>query len=229
LVEGKLGAAKQTITKALIEQLRDEILAGEIEPGTRLRQQEVATRFNVSTTPVREAFSALEREGLVSGAAHRGVVVFRPTAGYMASVYEIRLALETLAIGKAAERISDEQLEALGAVFAEMDAVFEAGDRDAYHVLNFQFHDLINAAAGNAELADLVRQLRESVNAYIRLSGRQATRADGVHLDHRELLQALREHDGAKAAAVMARHLDRVLQFSTSSLFNEGQAGSDSA
>lgn len=220
----KLSAAKQTITKALIEQLRDEILAGDIEPGTRLRQQEIAARFVVSTTPVREAFSALEREGLVSGSAHRGVVVFRPTAAYMANVYEIRLALETLAIRKAVERISDSELEAVAAVFAEMQVAIDAGDLDAYHTLNFRFHDLINDAAGNPQLADFARQLRDSVNAYIRLSARQADRVDDVHADHRQILQALRKRDADKAAAVLARHLDRVLQFSATHLFTDPQA-----
>ena len=101
---------RTTITDALVDALRDEIRTGEIEPGSRLRQADVAQRFQVSTTPVREAFAALEREGLLVSSPHRGVVVFKPTVEDLKETYEIRIPLEALATEKAAENMTDDDL-----------------------------------------------------------------------------------------------------------------------
>src|ERR1700758_5490422 len=89
--------APRTRAEAVAERLRQMIISGELAPGTRLRQAEIAELFNVSTTPVREAFTSLAREGFVRQDAHRGVEVFHPTEADIRENYEIRLALEPLA------------------------------------------------------------------------------------------------------------------------------------
>src|ERR1700742_4105097 len=97
-----------TRAAAVAEELRRLILSGELPAGTRLRQVELAQRFNVSTTPVREAFTVLARQGLVRHDVQRGVVVFTPTVGDVLENYEIRIALESLATEIAAKAISDD-------------------------------------------------------------------------------------------------------------------------
>ena len=94
----------RTISGAVAARLRQEIVAGELPAGTRLRQVEIARRLGVSTTPVREALAALQREGLVRLHPQRGAVVFLPSVDDLREHYEIRIALEELAVGKAAER-----------------------------------------------------------------------------------------------------------------------------
>ena len=95
------GLMRRTASEAVSERLRAEIQRGDLPPGTRLRQGEVAARFGVSTTPVREAFALLQAQGLVRIDPHRGAIVFLPTAKDAQELYEIRIALETLAIGRA--------------------------------------------------------------------------------------------------------------------------------
>src|SRR5688572_20697813 len=90
----------RTAAEAVATRLRQEIQAGEHAPGTPLRQTEVARRLGVSTTPVREAFALLQADGLVRIDRYRGAVVFRPTAEELRDAYEIREALELLAVGK---------------------------------------------------------------------------------------------------------------------------------
>src|SRR4051794_23016002 len=102
------------------DQLRQMIKSGELPPGTHLRQAEFAERFGVSTTPVREAFVTLAREGLLRQDAHRGVVVFDASVEELAEVYEIRAVLEPLAAQIATKQLSDEDLDELARIIDEM-------------------------------------------------------------------------------------------------------------
>src|SRR5262249_47844344 len=111
--ESELFAEPRTRAAAVAETLRRRIINGDLPPGTRLRQTEVAEQFSVSTTPVREAFTSLAREGFVRQDAHRGVEVFKPTEADIQENYEIRLALEPLAAEIAATSISEDDLALL--------------------------------------------------------------------------------------------------------------------
>src|SRR5205823_3309951 len=111
----------RTRAEAVAQRLRQMIVSGELAPGDRLRQNEIAELFQVSTTPVREAFTSLAREGFVRQDAHRGVEVFRPTEDDIRENYEIRLVLEPLAAEHAALSITEEALGELGRILDEME------------------------------------------------------------------------------------------------------------
>ena len=200
----------QTITDALIRQLRDEIRSGEIPPGTRLRQVEVAQRFNVSTTPVREAFTALEREGLLVSTPHRGVVVFHPTVDDLHETYEIRIALESLATRLAAERIGDRDIDDLRKILERMQAA-KGGSIERYGSLNDEFHARIYAAAGRPKLVKLIGDLRTSSEAYLRVYATIRPTAEQTHPDHVAIFEALEARKPAAAAAAMATHLQHTV------------------
>src|ERR671916_2913622 len=104
---------RRTTSEEVASRLREEILRGDLEPGRRLRQGEVAERFGVSTTPVREAFALLQAQGLVRVDPHKGAIVFHPTAEDLRHLYEIREALEVLAIEKSMQNLSQDQLAKL--------------------------------------------------------------------------------------------------------------------
>src|SRR5215216_3533304 len=110
----------RTISGAVAARLRQEIVAGELPAGTRLRQVEIARRLGVSTTPVREALAALQREGLVRLHPQRGAVVFVPTVEDLREHYEIRAALESLAAARTAEHFEKGWAEPLEAFLREM-------------------------------------------------------------------------------------------------------------
>src|SRR4051795_720276 len=110
--EGMLGALgmHRTVSASVAASLREDIVSGQLESGTRLRQVELAQRFGVSTTPVREALAALQSEGLVRLHPQRGAVVFVPTVEGLREHYEIRAALESLAASRTAERFEESWL-----------------------------------------------------------------------------------------------------------------------
>ncbi len=136
---------KLTITEQIAAALRNEIVTGQLLAGTRLLQIETAQRFGVSTTPVREAFGLLQRDGLVQIDTHRGVTVFLPTIEDLIEHYEIRMALEILAAEKAARRFQAEDAPPLMALLDEMRTTSEAA---LYVERNQQFHLNLYRLAG---------------------------------------------------------------------------------
>src|ERR1700738_2785687 len=128
---------KLTIAEQIANALRQEIVIGQLPAGTRLRQVEIAQRFGVSTTPVREAFGLLQSDGLVQIDTHRGVTVFLPTIQDLIEHYKIRTALEMLAVEKTAECFQAQDAPPLVVILDEMHAT---SDAVRYVELNQQFH-----------------------------------------------------------------------------------------
>jgi DNA-binding GntR family transcriptional regulator len=197
-----------TRTEAITEELRRLIQSGEIAPGTRLRQAEIATRFGVSTTPVREAFTALAREGVLRQDAHRGVVVFEPKIADIHENYEIRGVLEPLAAGFAAANLSDTQLDELEGLLGLM-----RGETDLrrYQDLNREFHARIYAGSGRARLAALIESLRDASEGHLRYLGAHTNPASEyqqrVHAEHEGIAAALRKRNARSASKLVAEHL----------------------
>lgn len=196
-----------TRASAVAEELRRLILSGELKAGERLRQAEVAERFNVSTTPVREAFSALSRQGLVRHDVHRGVVVFTPTSRDVKENYEIRMALEPLATELAAKNISGRDLARLGNLLDQMGRAKRVLE---YQPLNREFHRTIYAAADRPRLYEIIESLRDSAEAYIAYDA--ASRPDpayseAAHREHVAIAEALGNHASKRARKLMFEHL----------------------
>jgi DNA-binding GntR family transcriptional regulator len=195
-----------TRASAVASELRRLIQGGEMEPGTRLRQTEIAERFGVSTTPVREAFMTLAREGLVRQDAHRGVVVFAPSTSELAEIYEMREVLEPLATKLAAKKIGDEELGELDEIVDQM----RTASPEEYAALNRGFHAKIYQAADRPRLLDIIETLREAAASYLLLTVRQYDekyRAQVQH-EHEEIVRQLRSGTPAKAARATREHLE---------------------
>ncbi|MGH2939627.1 MAG: GntR family transcriptional regulator, partial [Solirubrobacterales bacterium] len=157
----------RTVTQAVAVALRDEILSGRLAPGSRLHQTGVAERFNVSITPVREAFSLLASWGLVTNEAHRGAAVFEPQPDDLRHSYEIRIALEELATRKGVPNLTDDDIARLRTTLDES-AGLPVGDERQIQ-LNSTFHGIIYQAAGNSKLSEAIDDLRLKTLAYVRL------------------------------------------------------------
>ena len=193
-----------TRSQAVADELRAQIMSGALEAGTPLRQVELARRFGVSTTPVREAFAALLREGLVVGDTHRGVVVFRPSVEDLRENYEIRIALEPLAAAKAAGRITEAEVTELEALLGQMRRI---ADPIELFQLNRTFHARIYEIAARPRLATLIESLRDAGHAYGNLFAVRAKDRSLAERDHEAILLALKARAPARAAKAMADHL----------------------
>ncbi len=210
-LKGKYMTASErppTLTEMTVERLRSAIRSGELAPGARLRQMETAKRFGVSSTPVREAFAALEREGLVVASSHKGIVVFEPTISDLQEAYEIRQLLEVLATERAAPLMTDEDIDDLTELLIHMeDAGADEADQPRFIELNREFHTRIYSVAKMPRLARLITDLRDSSEAYVSMHRSLGTDDVQTAADHRAIVEACRERDPAKAGQAMRAHL----------------------
>jgi DNA-binding GntR family transcriptional regulator len=200
----------RTISGAVAARLRQEIVAGELPAGTRLRQVEIARRLGVSTTPVREALAALQREGLVRLHPQRGAVVFLPSVADLREHYEIRIALEELAVAKAAERFEREWAAPLEELLAEMRTGPPA---KRYIELNQRFHSQLYAHSGRERLVEMITGLRDASSAYLNIF--RATDdfpVERLDAEHHEILESCIARDPERASRAIRVHLQGTVE-----------------
>lgn len=198
------GLSRQTATEAVAERLLEEIQRGDLPPGTRLRQSEVAARFAVSTTPVREAFAWLQARGLVRIDPHRGAIVFHPTTDDARELYEIRVSLETLAVRLAVNHLTDDQLDELQGILDEMD---QTKWTQGWSRLHNRFHMTLYNSAGRPRLATMIANMRDASSSYINMFvNEREGRATSQH-GHQEIVDACRRRDVKAAEKAVADHL----------------------
>lgn len=194
-----------TVEAAVTDRVRRAILMGELPPGTRMLQAELASRMGVSITPIRAALRNLAAEGLIHIEARRAVSVHKPSPEELRDVYEIRTLLEPVSVKKAARQITDEQLEAAEALVDGMDAAQTTGEWD---VLNRDFHALLVAASGSPRLTTIMLNLLSLATIGIRSADvLTADRMREANEEHRQILAACRARDPEAARAMTLKHL----------------------
>jgi DNA-binding GntR family transcriptional regulator len=183
--------------------LAERIIAGDVEPGARLRQDHIAEEFGASHVPVREAFRLLESQGLVVSEPRRGVRVAGFSLDEVREVAEMRAALEVLALRQAGAHLTKALLE-------EAEAISKAGDRasdvQAWEEANRAFHRLIITPCGMPRLLRTIDDLH-SASARFLFSGWRAEWEAPTDRDHMAILAALRAGEIETATAVLARHI----------------------
>lgn len=190
--------------------LRTEILQGTHATGARLRQEEVASRLGVSTTPVREAFRDLLAEGLIEFDTHRGVLVRGLTLADVRELYELRIMLEPRLASSAVAAASPIQLEAAETTHR---LLCDEQDPQAWAALNVVFHQELTRSAPAGRLATIVTSLAAAAGAYVSLSMQMTPELMASNnADHAELLRYYRDGDAEQAARKTAEHLENTLR-----------------
>lgn len=202
-------AAMPTRARSVANGLRDAILAGEIRGGERLRQVEIAERFGVSTTPVREAFAILRREGLVEVDDHRGALVVTPSMERLREIYEIRAVLEPMAAAAAAPMLGPSVLADLERL---VDALAQASDRETYLQIHHEIHAHMCRAAKRPRLLALINSMEERSTAYLQMLLDHTEDSDSVVSAHRLIVDALRYGDAERARTAVAGYIRRNLE-----------------
>jgi DNA-binding GntR family transcriptional regulator len=195
---------RDTTAKVVAERLRTEIQHGTLAPGTRLRQNDVAKRFGVSTTPVREAFAQLQAEGLVRIDPHRGAVVFHPSVDDVLEFYEIREALESLAVSHAIRKIEPGVVDALRGLIQTMR---ETEDPRTWLRLNDEFHLQLYAFAEKPRLSELIDNLRDASAPYIHMFVASRPPSERANDEHQAILDACLSGNTAAARKAIREHL----------------------
>ena len=201
---------RRTAHELVRDTLRRAILRGTLSGGQRLVQAEIAAQLDVSTTPVREALRDLANEGLIRLDAHRGAIVRELNLTEVQEIYDLRKLLEPEALRRAAQHITEEELDAAEALQAQMDVETDA---DVWADLNREFRATLVKAARSPRLIVILQNLRDSAAPYVGLSlqASEEIRAR-ANEHHRGMLTALRAADAKRAAEIAVEHLDSTVQ-----------------
>jgi DNA-binding GntR family transcriptional regulator len=199
--------SRRTRAEELRLQLADEIVRGLLPPGATLDEIELARRFNVSRTPVREAIRMLTASGLVQVRAHRAAVVAQPSPNQLAGMFEVMAELESLTAGYAAERMTGAERRTLEDVHENLRVLIQSGDPQRYHEVNEAFHATIYRGAHNSYLADLTLSTRARVQPFRRAQFRNLGRLAKSYAEHDRVVQAIMRGSRALAAQTMYAHI----------------------
>lgn len=187
--------------------LREAILKGNLAPGERLMEIQLANQLGVSRTPIREAIRKLELEGLVVMIPRRGAEVARITEKDLRDVLEVRASLEELAIGLACERITDEEIGELRRALENFREVLREGDVTKIAESDVDFHDIIFSATQNARLIQIVNNLREQMYRYRLEYLKDYTTHDRLYKEHQQITDAVSDRDKERARKLIVEHI----------------------
>lgn len=202
-----LAIEKHTLHDQVASRIRDLIIEGHLEPGSRIDETSLVEQLGVSRTPFREALRTLAAEGLVVIRPSRGSLVRKLTPEDVFSMLEVLAHLERLAGQLACERASEPEIAALIGLHREMLALYDRRDRLPYYKLNQEFHSRLAAASGNPTLQEVQANIQARLKR-VRFVGNRKPEywADAV-AEHEEMAVALERRDGAILGEVLARHL----------------------
>ncbi|WP_102959465.1 FCD domain-containing protein [Mangrovicella endophytica] len=220
-----------SLASHLEREIEAMILAGELAVGDRIADLELAERFKVSRSPVREALRALDATGLVEVIPNRGAFVKRIAVEEAMEVYEVRAALFGQAGRLMAERAGDADCRLLGELHREMGEASASHAFDRYFPLNFRFHELIVDAAGNRTLAAQYRMLVKRLRLF---RARNLMFRDTLEVSNREheaIVDAIGRRDGEAAGAACFAHVEqgrlRVMERLRSEAAGTGEGGEE--
>lgn len=188
--------------------LRQAILKGELAPGERLMEIQLAERLGVSRTPIREAIRKLELEGLVLMIPRKGAEVAKISEKSLRDVLEVRRSLEELAIELACQRMTLEEIEELEEKQEEFKKAVLAGNPMKIAETDEAYHDVIYKGTGNDRLVQILNNLREQMYRYRLEYIKDEDKRQILLLEHDHILKAVRQRRVEEAKEAMREHID---------------------
>lgn len=188
--------------------LRQAILKGELAPGERLMEIQLAERLGVSRTPIREAIRKLELEGLVLMIPRKGAEVAKISEKSLRDVLEVRRSLEELAIELACQRMTPEAIEELEKKQEEFKEAVEQGNPMEIAETDEAYHDVIYKGTCNDRLVQMINNLREQMYRYRLEYIKDEDKRQILLLEHDNILKAVRQRKVQEAKEAMREHID---------------------
>ena len=187
--------------------LRQAILKGELEPGERLMEMQLAEQLGVSRTPIREAIRKLELEGLVLMIPRRGAIVAKITEKDLKDVLEVRASLERLSTKLACERMEEETIEELREAQEAFKAALRGDDITLQAQKDVEFHDVIYKSTNNLRLIQMLNNLREQMYRYRLEYLKDGTSHQKLVEEHEAIIEALSRRDTEETTNIMVGHV----------------------
>ncbi|HWL57582.1 MAG TPA: GntR family transcriptional regulator [Paracoccus sp. (in: a-proteobacteria)] len=186
--------------------LEQDIFSGAIAPGSSLDEEDLARRFEVSRTPVREAILQLIESGLVEKRPRQGAVVVMTDVSDLIRLFEIMSELEAICAKLSARRMTAAERTALKDLHEEAERAFTQGDQDSYYTLSRQFHLRIIDGTHNKDLVDMTNRLGSKLVPYRRFQLGYPGQSQSNLEDHRTILDAILAQDSEQAAEQFRKH-----------------------
>jgi DNA-binding GntR family transcriptional regulator len=199
----------KTIRQKVYEHLRETILIGEIKPGERLVESDIARRIGTSRTPVREALHTLEREGLLESTPRIGYVVTTISEAEVSELSGIRLALEDLALRWALEKNPKKLVEGLRENIHRSEALLAAGDVKFFVEMDAKFHQIISEIADSKQLTEMTQNMRRHMLRYRIHSIYSTENVQRAIAGHKAVLEAVVNGNTQKARDALRAHIEQ--------------------
>ncbi|MCP4167333.1 MAG: GntR family transcriptional regulator [Chloroflexi bacterium] len=197
----------RTLKENVIQILRQSIIDGSLPSGAELNQVQIAERLGVSRGPVREALGILEQEGLVQSTPYKSVIVTPLTRRYVDELYSVRVALESLALERAIDRLQPEDLEELNGIVETMGIAAHEHDSDRLAITDLEFHEYIVRLADHELVLKLWKQIEVGVQRCLHTQHEIYTFLDEVVGTHPTLVTAMADRDKAAAKQILYDHI----------------------
>jgi len=208
LIRDPLAPNRRSLSDDVVVRLRGEIVRGTFAPGQRLNEVALAEAFDVSRGPIREALTILEREGLLTVEKHRGARVTLLSRNDIDEIYELRLALERLAMERAVRLATPDDHRAMIEVIASLGSATKKKDVYLAVAFDVQFHDLIYRAAKHERLYQSWALLRPQIETFLNSRpSDQDSYLDQAVAEHTGLLDVIRSGDRAAAVSMIEIHI----------------------
>ncbi len=199
---------RKSLHHELVDRLQTLIINSELKPGAKVPEKQLCDQFGVSRTPLREALKVLASDGLVRLEPNRGAWVTQVTEEEVQEVFPVLGALEALSGELACKHITDDEIEEVRALHAEMIESYERRDLDAYFSINQKIHRAILQAARNGTLATSCQALSLRMQRARYLANMTDGRWYDAVQEHEKILEYLVARDGPNLAITLLNHMD---------------------
>lgn len=205
------------LRQVIAKRIRGSIFANEIKPGEWLRQEQLAQKYGVSQTPVREALQDLVSEGIVERIPYHGIRVVEFSVADLLDLYTVRAVAEGLAAHYAAENITQEEMLELEQAFLRLEQTPISVDVVEHRRLHRQFHQLIHSSSRHAYLIRTLNQMWNTfptmmLSNFAQTARNPIGRGDAATSEHRAIVDAIKTHDSKLAESLMRQHIETTAQ-----------------
>ena len=211
---------KSSLTDKAHQHIKEWILRYHLKPGARLHVSDLAHALKMSQTPVREALSMLEKEHLINREPQKGYRVGTLSMQEIEDLYDLRIALEVLAVRQAAKRMSASTRRRLSSILSEFGRLLKTVQKQRILERGQDFHVVVLEASGNRPLAEIGRAILDRIWVIQNINLLTTDHLSDAHPQHLQILEALERGDAKKAASLMEKHLTQAKEFVLSRLKN---------
>jgi len=199
---------RQSLTSAVADKLRDQIIRGEMAEGTQLRQDAIATQYQVSRIPVREALRQLDAEGLIAIVPNRGAIVPALSPDDIEEIFSIRALLEPEVLKRSIPHLTQEDLGEAEAILRTYVNELRRQDHvSTWGRLNWQFHSILYSRANQPRSLAIIRNVNNSGERYTRLQLYLTHGMKRANDEHHKILQLCRQRDVPGACRLLHEHI----------------------